>query len=71
MDKDEDSRDTRTRVSMMTKSFLKPEGAEEDTARAATEAQARKHRRTPPTAKKASIDSEVEPLCKRRHGQIT
>ena len=42
-------------------------GTEEDNASAAAEAQARKHSRTPPTAKKAGVDSEAEPRRKRRH----
>ena len=41
-------------------------GAEEDNASAVAEVQARKHSRTPPTAKKASVNSEAEPRCKRR-----
>ena len=45
-------------------------GAEEDNASAAAEAQARKHSRTPPTAKRASVDSEAEPRHKRRHRRI-
>ena len=43
------------------------QGTEEDNASAAAEAQARKHSQTPPTAKKASVDSEAEPRRKRRH----
>ena len=35
------------------------------------EAQARKHSQTPPTAKKAGVDSEAEPRRKRRHRRIT
>ena len=54
MDKDEDSRD----VCFHDPDIL-PEGcgkgAEEDNARAAAEAQACKHAKTPPTAKKASL----------------
>ena len=46
-------------------------GAKEDNSDAADEAQAHKHRKTPPTAKKASVDSEAEPRRKRRHWSIT
>ena len=45
-------------------------GAEEDNASAAAEAQARKHSRTPPTAKKAIANSEAEPRRKRRNRRI-
>ena len=47
------------------------ESAEEDNASVAAAAHARKHSRTTPTAKRASVDSEAEPLRKRRHRCIT
>ena len=43
-------------------------GTEEDNTSAEAEAQARQHSRTPPTAKKASVNSEAEPRRK-RHGR--
>ena len=45
-------------------------GAKEDNASAAAEAQARKHLRTHPTAKKESIEFEAEPWHKRHHWHI-
>ena len=70
-DMDEDSREDNT--GFHDENIL-PEGcgkgAEEGNASASAEAQARKHSRTRPTAKKASVNSEAEPRRKRRHRRI-